>query len=339
VTSSRIVALMVVIGLGIHTGPAGSQQVETQAGVVEFVGLHRWTVGMIRDSMIVHAPRQPLGECAAVLRSLGFPSAESLHTVSADGRRTILVIVVEPQDSQLVRRLPIPGGHGMRPKMWEEGFRIMRDANGAFQAGTQTFGIHATGDSVREGLIMSLHPRDSAGVRAMWRFLENNRNRTAARLAGRILLGNSNFEDRALAAAILGAQRGRAEAWYALAKGMRDADERVAGVSEQGLRSLATGAYSKINWRPARSDLRAIIGGTNVLALRTTLAVITQTKIEPALARELLRDNGFLVFDLLGSHSKEHQEAAHNFLVLAAGKDFGMSGDTWRKWLASGGRR
>ena len=332
---SRSYPLTVAIGFAIASHPAGSQQVETQAGVVEFVGLHRWTVAMIRDSMIVHAPQQPLGQCAAVLRSLGFASAQSLYTGSADGRQTILVIVVEPQDSQLVRRLPIPSGRGNRPKMWEEGYRLMRDDNRAFQAGAQTFGIHAIGDSVREGLVMSLRSRDSSAVRAMWRFLETTRNRREAGLARRILLENSNFEDRVLAAAILGAQRGSAEAWYALAKGLRDSDERVAGVSELALRSLSTGTYTRINWRPARNDLRAILGGTNVLALRTTLAVLAQTKIQPPLARDLLRDNGFLVFDILDSHSKEHQEAAHDFLVLAAGKDFGRSGDVWRRWLAS----
>ncbi len=335
----RTLVLLFTVAFAIRSRSALSQQVETSAGLLEFVGLHRWTVGMVQDSMARHAPGRALGQCAGVLRSLGFPSALSLGTVSEDGRPMTLVIVVEPQDSLLVRRLPKPSRSGIRPRTWDEGYRILRESNGGFQTGTQSFGIYATGDTLRERLVMSLRPRDSAAVRSLWRFFDINRNAVAAKMARRVLLGDSTFEDRILAAAILGAQRGRTEAWYALIKGLRDEDERVAATSEQALKSLSTGVVSSIDWRPARSDLRALIGGTNVFALSTTLSALTRTKINPNLARALLRNNGVLVFDLLASHSTEPQQAAHDFLTLAAGKDLGMSRDVWIRWLDSGGAR
>jgi hypothetical protein len=116
-------------------------------------------------------------------------------------------------------------------------------------------------------------------------------------------------------------------------KGLRDPDERVAGAAEMGLRSLATGPQSRIDWRPALADIRAILDGTNVLALQTTLVALTKTKIDPTLAPDLLRRNGGLVMDLLASHSASHREAAHEFLAALAGEDLGATPDDWKMWV------
>ncbi len=310
-----------------------SQQIDTPAGVVEFVGLHRWTIPMIQDSMKVHAPGKPLGQCAGVLRGLGFPSAQSLRMIPVKGRSSTFVIVVEPQDSALVRYRKPPTGKSALPPTWRNGYRILKDDVAAYQTGAQTFGIYATHDTLFERLILESHPNDSATVRSFWVFLEGSRSAEGANLAEHVLLEDASFENRMLAAAILGAQRGRAGAWYALVKGLRDPDERVAAASEMGLTSLLTGTQSRIDWRPAIADLKAILDGTNVLALRTTLLVLTKTKIDPRVARTLVRENGGLVLDLLDSHSLEHRDAAHAFLVRLAGKDLGMSTDRWRAWL------
>ena len=330
---SRFLSLSVAIALAPPGASAVGQEVETPAGVVEFVGLHRWTIPMIQDSMKVHAPGQPLGRCAAVLRALGFPSAESLYTTSPEGRSSTLVIVVEPQDSVLVRYRRLPTRARTSLKAWGPAYRILRTDVAAYQTGAQTFGIHAVGDTAREHLILRSYPNDSAQVRAFWRFLERSRNAQSANLAERTLLEDANVENRILAAAVLGAQRGRVRAWYALVKGLRDPDERVAAAAEMGLTSLSTGAQSRIDWRPALADVRAILDGTNVLGLRTTLVVLTKTQIDPTLAPALLRENGGLVMDLLGSHSPAHRDAAHEFLVRLAGKDLGLSPDNWKMWL------
>jgi hypothetical protein len=330
---SRFLSLSVAIALAPPGASAVGQEVETPAGVVEFVGLHRWTIPMIQDSMKAHAPGQPLGQCAAVLRALGFPSAESLYTTSPEGRSSTLVILVEPQDSALVRYRKLPTRARGSLKAWGPAYRILRNDVAAYQTGAQHFGIHSVGDSAREHLILRSWPNDSAHVRAFWRFLEWSRNAQTAGLAERTLVEDANVENRILAAAILGAQRGRVRAWYALVKGLRDPDERVAAAAEMGLRSLLTGAQSRIDWRPALADVRAILDGTNVLGLRTTLVVLTKTQIDPTLAPALLRENGGLVMDLLGSHSPAHRDAAHEFLVRLAGKDLGLSPDNWRMWL------
>ena len=283
--------------------------------------------------MKVHAPGEPLGHCAAVLRALGFPSAQSLYMTSAEGRESHIVIVVEPQDSSLVRYRSRPTRVGRPPNAWGPAYRILRNDVAAYQTGTQHFGIHAVGDTIREHLVLGMNPGRSAQVRSFWDFLDRTRNSKTATLAERTLLEDASVETRMVAAAILGAQRGRVRAWYALVKGLRDPDERVASAAEMALTSLSTGPQSRIDWRPALADIRAILDGTNVLALRTTLTVLTKTKIDPGLAPALLRKNGGLIIDLLGSHSPTHRDAAHQFLVVLAGKDLGPSPDDWKKWV------
>jgi hypothetical protein len=321
------------IAFAFPVSAAMSQEVETPAGAVEFVGLHHWTVQMIEDSMKVHAPGKPLGQCAAVLRALGFPSAQSLGWTSAEGRPSTLVLLVEPQDSALVRYRKLPARKSTPLPAWRDGYSTLKDHLAAYQLGAQEFGIYAVRDTVLEDLILRSYPSDSAEVRFFWRFLERSRNPQSANLAERTLLQDASVDNRMIAAAILGAQRGRVRAWYALVKGLRDPDERVAAAAEMGLTSLLTGAQSPIDWRPAITDVRAILDGTNVLALRTMLLVLTKTKVDPMLARALIPKNGGLVLDLLASHSPTHRDAARAFLVRLASKDFGPAPASWRTWL------
>jgi hypothetical protein len=329
----RFCSSSLAIALAFPVSAAMSQEVETPAGVVEFVGLHHWTIQMIEDSMKVHAPGKPLGQCAAVLRALGFPSAQSLGWTTADGRSSTLVLLVEPQDSALVRYRKPPARKSIPLPAWRDGYSTLKDHVAAYQLGAQEFGIYAVRDTVLEDLILRSYPSDSAEVRFFWRFLERSRNPQSANLAERALLQDASVDNRMVAAAILGAQRERVCAWYALVKGLRDPDERVAAAAEMGLTSLLTGAQSPIDWRPVLTDVRAILDGTNVLGLRTMLLVLTKTKVDPKLARALLPENGGLVLDLLASHSPTHQDAARAFLVRLAGKDLGPAAANWRTWL------
>jgi len=245
-----------------------------------------------------------------------------------------VVIVVEPQDSALVRFRKLPARRALPPiDGWRNGYDVLNNNIAVFQRGTQDFGIHAIADTTLEQLILASHPKDSAQLQSFWKFLESTRNARSAALAERTLLNDSSVESRILAAAVLGAQRGRVRAWHVLVKGLRDPDERVAATAEMALTSLMVGEQTAVDWRPAVSDLRAILDGTNVLALQTTLQVLTKTKVDPRLAPALLRESGGLVIDFLGSHSPTHKDAAHAFLVWLARRDLGTEPNEWNSWL------
>ena len=178
----RLRSSSLAIALTLPWATAISQEVETPAGVVEFVGLHHWTIQMIQDSMKVHAPGKPLGQCAGVLRTLGFPSAQSLGVTSANGRSSTLVLLVEPQDSALVRYRKLPTRERPPVPAWRDGYSILKDHVAAYQSGAQDFGIHATRDTTIEHLILRSRPGDSAEVRFFWQFLERSRNPQSAKI-------------------------------------------------------------------------------------------------------------------------------------------------------------
>src|SRR5687768_11083939 len=94
---------------------ARAQNVITLPGkTVEVLGLKRWTIAMIQDSMAKYAPGESLTShaCAAVLRyKLGFADAAATTYVGwprGDTIQRIVVSVVEPQDSSRVRHRVMP---------------------------------------------------------------------------------------------------------------------------------------------------------------------------------------------------------------------------------------
>jgi hypothetical protein len=309
---------------------ASAQAVDTPAGRVEFVGLRRWTVDMIRDSMRVHAPGKPLGQCAAVLRGLGFPSAE---TIGFGGTDYTLVMLVEPQDSARVRYRREPRDSQPVVAAWAEGYRLLRENRLAFQSAVQLYSIQRARDSVFERSVLTIWAADSSIGRATWKFLDGRRGAGDARIARRRLLDDARFETRLVAAAVLAAHRDDPRTWHTLVQALTTSDGRVAGAAQQALTSLISGPAIRIDWAPVAPELRAILDGTNVLALRTTMLALTKTGASPRLAPHLLADGGTLPLALLGASPAIYREAAHGFLTHMAERDLGDEPAAWERWI------
>ena len=86
---------------------------ETPAARLELIGLKRWTLGMIQDSLARYAPGESLAShaCAAILRQkLGFADAAAQYYSPSPGstKGYWAVPVVEPQDSARVRYRELP---------------------------------------------------------------------------------------------------------------------------------------------------------------------------------------------------------------------------------------
>ena len=79
---------------------------------VEVLGIERWSLRMIQDSLDKYAPGESLVShtSAAVLRyKLGFADASSnSYRMSEDTLERVVVAVVEPQDSARVRHGTLP---------------------------------------------------------------------------------------------------------------------------------------------------------------------------------------------------------------------------------------
>ena len=301
---------------------------------LELIGLKRWTVPMIEDSLRRYAPKDSLlsHACAAVLREkLKFADASVVYyTTTISDKPTkpyMAVTVVEPQDSGLIRyRGPFRDSLPAR-RTWAPIRAVFEKHNMAFQQAVQ-----------RPGFLSSdapLSKADSALAPALplRRYLRAHRTPKDRQLALATLAGDGNWANRVAAVALLANFSGSDSAWWALTDALRDPVGQVSGTAAQVLATLIHGAPRPVNWAPATQTLRAILDGTNLFAHNQLMEVLAATEVDPALARPLLKGGGYLVLAKLGSQGMAERQAARRFLVQIAGHDLGDAPAVWQEWL------
>lgn len=305
---------------------------------LELIGLKRWTIPMIQDSLRRQAPELSLlsNACAAILREkLKFADASAVHyTTIRDGKATkpyVAVTVVEPQDSALVRyRGPFRDSLPDHPA-----WGVVRDL---FERDRRSF-EHAL---MRPDFLLGDGPfndADSAQRRApplpipLRAFLQAHRAPSDRELALTTLAQDGNWRNRMAAVVILANFAHEDSAWWALADALRDPVGFVSGSAEQLLRSLRHAATRRVDWGPATGTLRAILDGTNLFAHDDLMELLAATQVDPALARPLLKDGAYLVLAKLRSQGDREHEAARRFLVQIAGRDLGNDPVAWEEWV------
>jgi hypothetical protein len=310
-----------------------AQVVATPEGPVEFIGLKRWTVQMIRDTMAVKAPGQPLGQCAEVLRQVGFVSASAVGMVDAAGPRTI-VTVIEPQDSARVVLKPANDSAADRTA-WRDAIEVFRTHNRAFQAALTAAERRRAGDAAAVRDAARRAGRDSAYVPRLWAFLNAHRRERDFRDAVRVLASDGNVANQALAAAILGGFMHRDRAWLVLMDAQRSGAAPVAATASQVLQAAAARSRD-VDWTPAVPAIRHLLAGTNVYLLNPTLDVLTRTRVSPSLAATLLdAETSELLLAEVAAHEPRVRETAHAFLVQVSGRDLGYDAAAWSRWIAA----
>jgi hypothetical protein len=301
---------------------------------LELIGLKRWTVPMIEDSLRRYAPRDALlsHACAAVLREkLKFADASAMYyTSTIDGKQEktyVAVTIVEPQDSGLIRyRGPFQDSLPAR-RAWAPIRAVFEKHNIAFQTALQ-----------RPDFLSSdapLSKSDSALAPALpfRRYLRAHRAPRDRQLAMAALASDGNSENRVAAAALLANFSNSDSTWWALTDALRDPMGAVSATAGEVLSALTRGAPRRVNWAPATPALRAILDGTNLFAHNQLMEVLAATQIDSALARPLLKDGGYLVLAKLGSQGRAERQAAHRFLVQIAGRDLGDAPGAWQEWI------
>src|SRR3954470_8936423 len=99
------VALLATLAVPVRSTIAAQEMLETPQSHIELIGLHRWTMRMIEDSLAVYSPKDALTAhaCAAILRGkLHFADASVSVFVkypNMDAKTYVAITVVEPQDS------------------------------------------------------------------------------------------------------------------------------------------------------------------------------------------------------------------------------------------------
>lgn len=324
---------------------AGRAQIgyDSPAGRVEVLGLKRWTLKMLQDSIRHYIPGQELhsAACMVTLRdSLHFADAEVVTTSSAQpghARVTFLVIkVVEPQDSARVR--------------WDQTERNDFTSLRPEYAPLVLPATDTAGMFLRNRILQWLqyYPRDSAArtsalahapesartdAHRLWEFLDDHRSEADRVRAMRILKRDGFYVNRFVASAVLANFSFNDSTWRALAHALRDPHEVVRGGAAMVLANMPS---RPIDWKPVTADIRLLMGGTNLGAMQGVFELLDRTAISPDLVSALLHDNADWLLTTLGAEYPFGSSAAHSLLVrFNRGVDLGTTRAAWAHWAST----
>ena len=313
---------------------AHTQEVlETPNTRVEVLGLKRWTVPMIQDSLARYAPQDSLTShaCAAILRmKLKFAdAAASYFGRDGGGRELIVVAVVEPQDSALVRyRTPAPDSFPDIAQ-YAAAIAVFRNHNQDFQHFIQdsAFLVAHSASRTTDARRNFLEP-----VR---RLLLSEHSRGGQRRAANVLLRDRNPYNRSMALLVLSGFPKSTTTWLTLANELRDPYGMVSGTASQIITTLARYSPRTFDWSPGLDGLEAVMAGTNLFAQLPLIEVLTRTKVAPNLARPLLRSGAPFLLARLRASPEAGRDLARALLEQLSGEHYGQDLAAWTQWVAS----
>ena len=332
--------MLLLVALALGSAPLAAQTpsiIHVPGKTIEVVGLERWTVQMIQDSMNRYSPGDSLQShaCAAVLRyKLHFADAAAEYIPSSppDTGLYVFVSVVEPQDSARVRYRTV----GLRSDT--------ATVAAEWRAGTDLVRLHSMGFQV--GLLSYLTPAadrrvpawagdDSAGVRLTWSFLDAHQHPSDAAAARVTLRDDPNMLDRMVAAAVLLNFSASDSTWWALADVLLESDGYARGTAAQVLGALAGARSRSVDWLPAVPTVRALLDGTSLFILPAMMRVLTRTGVNSSLASPLLAHGGHALLSYAGAALPSHRGEALRLLTALRGVDLGDDVGKWRTWIES----
>jgi len=328
----RVLALPFCLSLPATLG-AQTAVIRMPGKTVEVVGLKRWTVSMIQDSMAKYSPGDSLHShaCAAVLRyKLGFADAAATSYRGIGDGEHVVVSVVEPQDSVRARFRPAPFDSAGTRREWSDALAVHARNRRAFHAAIHLYLPRQK--SPREPLPAELRA-DSADLAQVWRFLESHRSARDYEVARHTLLGDPNFGNRMLAAALLANFPDRDPAWWALVEAMREEDGIVKGVAASILAGLAEHSPRRVDWEPVSPAIHAMLNGTSLFMLPTLLRVLPATGAGPHSAAPFLAGGGEMLLAYVGAEQPYVREEARRFLAALSGVDHAYDANRWRRWI------
>ena len=310
---------------------------------VEVLGLHHWTLKMLQDSVRHYVPGQELSDhaCMITLRdSLHFPDAHVEYYFTETDHDSLHVFlsikVVEPEDSGRVH-------WDLHPR--DPSSSLLPDYAALVLGASDTAGVlnparilegvqaYQSIPSAPATMLAGAPPAALADARRVWAFMNAHRSESDRRRAMRVLETNGFYANRFVASIVLAGFSSNDSTWWALVRALRDPQAQVRQAARGVLDHLAP---HTVDWGPALTDLRFILGGTNLAAIETIPAVLDETNVSPELASRLLHDNADWLLMTLASEHPTSRPAAHRLLVrLNRGVDLGGTRADWTRWAAS----
>ena len=332
----RWIHLVVAAAVVAAPSPADAQRSESVTLpswlTVEVLGLRKWTLAMLQDSLAKYAPGDSLQShaCAAVLRyKLGFADASSTHFIDERAKEQVVVSVREPQDSARVHYRAMPLDTTNARARWSIVTGAIASRPAAFWPAEREY----LSTDRRASVTGFRSPADSVAGMALITYLRTRTADRDRREALNALAHAPNMYDRVTAALILANFGARDDTWWALGDALRESDGLVKGVAGDVLKSLSERSRHSVQWGPAAHGIRAMLDGTSLFELPQLIGVLTRTGAGPADARPFLRGGGEMLLAYLGSTNAYLSGTSHQLLVQLRGSDLGTGVGPWRAWI------
>lgn len=336
IRAARAISAAMVVPCASAMAQATSSTILHAPGqTIEILGLSRWTADMLQDSLRKYVPGQTLEShsCAANLRyKLHFAEAAADVIRMSDSSRYIIVSVIEPQDSALVRHRVLPRDTTDSHSPWPLLVALARDNPRALE-GLVRERIVGRGSAMPPAMPEGVH-LDTARVRRAWAFLDAHRTSADAKAARRTLARAPNVYDRMAAIAILSSFDQSDTTWWSLVATLREEEGSPRGFAAEVLQTFVSVVPHRVDWRPAANDLHALLNGANLWDIRQVLTMLVYTGVTPQLAPALLRHGGHAVLMEAGAAQYAYRVAAHEFLRAISGRDYGDDFSAWAQWIA-----
>lgn len=328
-----LVAATAIVGL---VAPAPAQTVlRTAKSKIEIIGLQRWTLKMIEDSLAKYAPGEDLTvhACAQILQQkLRFPSAAVTNFIgfgdATDNKTYVAITVVEPQDSAKIHFKPALFDTLMAHAKWPEASEAFRKNPDLSQQAFQTPSFFAARWSAQDSAKF-------AKIEPIHRLIMSRRSPADFETAMRMLDGDSNTYNRTMAALIVANFGDRDAAWHALVDAQRDPIGAPGSTAQLMLHSLLERAPRTVDWKPAMQTLRYILDGTNLFVFDGTLDILTATKIDRSLAPQLLAGGGTVLRAKLRSGNTFSKKSVSAFLAHMSGLPEDSDAATFERWMSN----
>ncbi len=300
---------------------------------LEVVGLRRWSMEMLNDSLNAHAPGMSLFDhgCAATLRyELGFAEAASFIVQNPSGRRGRLsiVLLIEPQDSALVRHRELPRDTVGSTAPWHHLVDLSRSDRSLLRDVALTVarsGADLGSDvpEVRRAQIAAARP-----LFARYRGSED------LELATRILTSSPHLHDRMAAVAVLSGFPDEDAAWHALTGAMLESDGPVRSFASSVLATFAHFQPREVDWSPAHDSVRDLLNGGSLFQLPYFVNVLLSSGVTAEDAVPMLRGGGHGLLMLARLEYGPMREPAMRLLRALAPTDVGGDdADAWERWI------
>lgn len=266
------------------------QVVDTERGKVEFIGLEKWNVDELVDTLRAISPNRTLHACAVDLRrKLGFPDASAIGYYDENKNIYTVITVVEDQYRDKIEYLNVPSDTLLPVKDWKLALNISQKDPQSFNWAVQSYGnvLQENKEETSKNIPGWVNKEN---VVLVWNFLLEHQSVKDKELAYWILKSDGNYKNRMIAAAILANFTDSDFTWWMLIDEMRFPDARASNVAQAVVNTTLETNPRAVNWKPALHSLKHLLEGTNLFAYNTVLELLAQTGINEELATQLLTE-------------------------------------------------